>query len=120
MGLEVEFTSSVQQLSGRKWPLVTCIGVLDYYPDPQPLLIELKQFLELDGKLVVTFPNAWSPMGWVYFLLSRFTTPARPSFAGFVQRRAGDCGLVVSAVSYAFPPVHLIGYTVVMELRPRG
>jgi hypothetical protein len=90
--------------------------VLDYYPDPKQLLIELSGYLEPNGRLIVTFPNALSPMGWLYFLLSRFTTPATPRSPGFIRRAARDAGLRVSSLLYAFPNLNFIGYTVVMAL----
>ena len=116
IGAEIEFTSSLQQLSGRKWPLVTCIGVLDYYPNPKPLLQELLQYLETDGSLVVTLPNALSPFGWLYFILSRFTTPAVPRSPGFIRRAARDVGLRVSSLLYAFPSLPPLGHTLVVKM----
>jgi hypothetical protein len=53
----------------RTWPVVSCIGVLNYYPDPLPLLGKLSQYVEEQRKLIVTWPNALSPLGWLYFLV---------------------------------------------------
>lgn len=33
-GHDAEFVSDPAVLTSRTWPVVTCIGVLDYYPDP--------------------------------------------------------------------------------------
>jgi 2-polyprenyl-3-methyl-5-hydroxy-6-metoxy-1,4-benzoquinol methylase len=117
LGIDVEFTSSVQQLAGRIWPLVTCIGVLDYYPDAKPLLLELSRYLNENGKLIVTWPNALSPFGWLYFILSRFTVPSTPRTPMFVRRVAEDIGLKVSLLRYAFPGLAPLGHTLVAEMR---
>jgi 2-polyprenyl-3-methyl-5-hydroxy-6-metoxy-1,4-benzoquinol methylase len=60
-GLSAEFTTDATVLEGRRWPLVTAIGVLDYYPDPVPMLHTLREHVAPGGRLVVTFPNAASP-----------------------------------------------------------
>jgi 2-polyprenyl-3-methyl-5-hydroxy-6-metoxy-1,4-benzoquinol methylase len=117
MNMQIEFTSNLQQLTGRKWPVVTCIGVLDYYPDPRFFLHELSQYLEKDGKLIVTWPNALSPLGWLYFILSRFTIPSTPRTPGFIRGAAKDVGLQISALLYAFPAWTLFGHTLVVEMR---
>ncbi|MCW5861320.1 MAG: class I SAM-dependent methyltransferase, partial [Caldilineales bacterium] len=66
LNLTAEFISDPAQLSGREWPVITCIGVLDYYPEPGPLLELLKGYMAPGGLLVVTYPNAYSPWGWLY------------------------------------------------------
>jgi SAM-dependent methyltransferase len=117
MGLNLEFISAVDQLNGRTWPVVTCIGVLDYYPDPRLLLNELNQFLEGTGRLIVTWPNALSPFAWLYFVLSRFTTPSTSRTPMFVRRAVKDVGLQISALRYAFPNFAPFGFTLVVEMR---
>ena len=117
MGLSVEFTSTVQQLIGRQWPVVTCIGVLDYYPDPRSFLQELIQYLEETGRLVVTWPNALSPFGWLYFAFSRFTIPCTPRTPRFVRRAAQDVGLQITSLLHAFPNRGPFGHTLVVEMR---
>ncbi|HEX9331907.1 MAG TPA: methyltransferase domain-containing protein [Anaerolineales bacterium] len=117
IGLNLEFTSAVDQLIGRRWPVVTCIGVLDYYPDPRPLLSELSHYLEENGRLIVTWPNALSPFGWLYFVLSRFTTPSMPRTPMFTQRVAKELGLQISSLRYAFPGLAPLGFTLVVEMR---
>jgi 2-polyprenyl-3-methyl-5-hydroxy-6-metoxy-1,4-benzoquinol methylase len=32
-GYTAEFITQPDQLSGQRWPVMTCISVLDYYPD---------------------------------------------------------------------------------------
>ncbi len=115
-GLQLEFTADPGRLAGRTWPLVSCIGVLDYYPDPLPLLCQLENYVEENGKLVVTWPNALSPFGWLYFALSRFTTPATPRTPGFVRAAGAQAGLRVSRLLYAFPAGRPWGFTIVVEL----
>jgi len=117
IGMNIEFTSTPSQLIDRTWPLVTCIGVLDYYPDPKPLLRELNNYLEKTGRLIVTWPNALSPFGWLYFVFSRFTTPSTPRTPMFIRRVAKEAGLQISSLLYAFPSWGPFGHTVVVELR---
>ncbi len=116
LGLEAEFTTEESALAGRAWPVVTCIGVLDYYPDPVPLLRTLKRYLQPGGRLVVTFPNLASLTGWTYWLSSRFTVPATPRTPGFACLAAGRAGLAVVEVRYAFPAIAPIGHTLVLRL----
>jgi SAM-dependent methyltransferase len=116
-GLEVEFTADKELLANRKWQLVTCIGVFDYYPDPGPLLKELDQYLEEDGRLVLTWPNALSPLGWFYFVVSRFTVPSTPRTPRFVRKAAGEVGFQVCSLLYAFPAWSPLGFTLVVEMR---
>ena len=116
IGMNIEFTSTPNQLIDRTWPLVTCIGVLDYYPDPKPLLRELNNYLEKTGRLIVTWPNALSPFGWLYFVFSRLTTPSTPRTPMFIRRVAKEVGLQISSLLYAFPSWGPFGHTVVVEL----
>jgi len=116
-GLNVEFVTDKKLLANRKWNLVTCIGVFDYYPDPRPLLSELDQYLEIDGRLILTWPNALSPLGWFYFVVSRLTVPSTPRTPAFVRKVARDVGLQVSSLLYAFPGWSSLGFTLVVEMR---
>jgi SAM-dependent methyltransferase len=113
---EVEFTTDPGGLEGRTWPIVTCIGVLDYYPDPAPLLKILRAYLEPSGLLVITFPNALSPLAWMYITGSRFTVPAVARTPGFVRRAVARAGFRISSFSYAFPGIPLLGHTLVAGL----
>jgi SAM-dependent methyltransferase len=116
-GLGGEFVAGEAALAGRTWPLVTCVGVLDYYPDPQPLLARLAAYLAPGGTLLVTFPNALSPFGWLYALGSRFTFPARPRSPGFVRAQVARAGYRVEALRYAFPALAPVGHTLIAVLR---
>jgi SAM-dependent methyltransferase len=112
----VEFTTDPAHLSGRIWPLVTCIGVMDYYPDPTPLLVRLRSFLAPEGQLIITFPNALSPLSWFYYLGSRFTVPATPRTPGFVVRACRKAGFTVEKMLFTLPAIQPIGYTMVLSL----
>lgn len=111
-----EFTADEARLAGRTWPVVTAIGVLDYYPDPAPLLKTLRGYLAPGGCLVVTYPNALSPLAWLYALGSRFTVPCVPRTPAFARRAAAQAGLQVFSLSYAFPAVAGLGHTLVLGL----
>jgi 2-polyprenyl-3-methyl-5-hydroxy-6-metoxy-1,4-benzoquinol methylase len=117
LGAAAEFTSDPARLQGRTWPLITCIGVLDYYPDPLPMLRELRALLQPGGRLIVTYPNAHSPLGWLYALGSRLTFPARPRTAAFARQAAERVGLAVEGVRYAFPALRPVGHTVVVAMK---
>lgn len=119
-GFDAEFVTDVTRLLGRTWTIVTCIGVLDYYPDPVPLLQALRQHLAPGGHLVVTYPNALSPLGWLYALSSRLTIPAFPRTPGSARQVAVRAGLRVSSLGYAFPPLPPLALTLVLALSPIG
>lgn len=118
-GLSAEFTLDAQALAGRTWPWVTCIGVLDYYPDPVPLLKTVRDYLAPQGRLVVTYPDALSPLGWLYALGSRFTFPATPRTPHFARKAAAHAGLRVLDLRFAFPSVPALGHTLVLALARR-
>jgi SAM-dependent methyltransferase len=111
-----EFIAEEAQLAGRTWPMVTAIGVLDYYADPVPLLKTLSAYAAPDGCLVVTYPNALSPLAWLYALGSRFTFPAIPRTPAFAQQAAWQAGLKVECLAFAFPAVARLGHTLVLKL----
>lgn len=117
---KVEFVQEIEQLHGRVWPCITCIGVLDYYPDPRPLLRLLGTLLEDSGRLIITFPNAHSPLGWLYAIGSRLTVPATPRTAAFAIRSMQECGFSPLLVRYAFPAIPILGHTIVLALEKRA
>ena len=116
MGFEAGFTTDPGRLEGRTWPIVTCIGVLDYYPDPVPLMKTLRAYLGPSGLLVVTFPNALSPLAWMYIAGSRITVPAIARTPGFVRRSATRAGFQIPFLYYAFPGIPHLGHTLVASL----
>lgn len=120
LGLSAEFTADLNRLAGRRWPVVTCLGVLDYYPDPVPLLRALRNYLAPAGRLIVTYPNALSPLGWAYALASRLTYPCLPRTPAFARRAAMRAGYTVVSLRYAFPSFRPFGHTLVLELERQG
>jgi 2-polyprenyl-3-methyl-5-hydroxy-6-metoxy-1,4-benzoquinol methylase len=117
-GYEAELTADPAQLVGRTWPVVACIGVLDYAPNPSPLLRTLRSHVAPGGRLVVTHPNATSVLGWTYIVASRWTVPAYARTPWFAERAAVSAGLRVERLGFAFPPLRGLGHTVVLSLRP--
>ena len=115
-GWIAEFIDDASHLAGRTWPIVTCIGVLDYYPNPIPYLRILRQFVDPRGRIVVTFPNALSPFSWLYWLSSRVTIPAIPRTPESAFQAVQQAGLQVTDLLYAFPSRASLGFTLVMSL----
>jgi 2-polyprenyl-3-methyl-5-hydroxy-6-metoxy-1,4-benzoquinol methylase len=113
----VEFLHDAASLEGRAWPCITCIGVLDYYPDPRSLLRSLRALLTPQGRLIVTFPNALSPLAWLYALGSRLTVPATPRTPAFARRTAQESGFSLLAERYAFPALPWLGHTLILALQ---
>ena len=115
-GFSAEFITDPALLAGRQWPLVACVGVLDYYADPLPVLCLLAGYLAPGGRLVVTYPNALSPLGWLYALGSRLRFPVQPHTVCFARRVAAQAGLQVSFIGYAFPAWRIMGHTLVIVM----
>jgi SAM-dependent methyltransferase len=115
----VTFTANRQELPGD-WPLIISLGVLDYYPDTTPLWQEWRNLLAPAGVLVVTAPNAASPLAWLYALVSRFTCPAYPASARQLSRESGQAGLVITDQCAAFPGHPWLGHTLALRLRRPG
>ncbi len=113
---QAEFISDETIFPNSQWPVVTLIGVLDYYPDPQPLLRRVSKFLAPGGQLVVTFPNALSPLACLYVLGSRFTVPAVARTPSFCRKSIREAGLRVLEERYAFPAVAPLGHTLIYQL----
>ena len=116
LDFSAEFTTDAEKLLGRVWPLVTCIGVFDYYADSRPLLGLLGSYLPPGGHLIVTYPNALSPLGWMYALGSRFRFPVIPHTPHYARQVALRSGLQSISISFAFPAIPYLGHTLVVEL----
>ena len=80
------------------------------------LFRSLAGYLDPGGSLVVTYPNALSPLGWMYALGSRLRFPIQPHTARFARRVAVQAGLQVSFIGYAFPAWRIIGHTLVVGM----
>lgn len=98
------------------WPLIVSLGVLDYYPDTGPLWQEWSELLAPDGLLVVTAPNASSPLAWVYAMTSRLSCPVFPVTARELLEKAHTAGLMVTDLRGAFPRHPVWGHTLVLRL----
>jgi 2-polyprenyl-3-methyl-5-hydroxy-6-metoxy-1,4-benzoquinol methylase len=116
LGYEAEFITDAAGLNGRVWPIVTCIGVMDYYRDPVPLLKILRAYLQPSSRLIVTFPNALSPLAWMYIAGSRLTVPATARTPRFVKQSVAQAGFQVVGMAYAFPALAPLGLTLVIAL----
>jgi 2-polyprenyl-3-methyl-5-hydroxy-6-metoxy-1,4-benzoquinol methylase len=115
-GYMVEFTCDPAHLQGRTWPVVTCIGVMEYYPDPVPMLESLSNYLAPNGTLVITFPNLLNPLGWLYYLGSRFTVPARPFLPAKARHACLKAGFEIERLIFTVPAISPFGYTMVINL----
>jgi len=114
LGHDAEFVSETSPLAGRTWPVVTCIGVLDYYPNPTALLGQLARYLAPRGRIVVSVPNAESPLGWLYALRGLVAAlPVTLRTARSLEQVAARSGLTTGVVGHAFPPVRWLALTVV-------
>lgn len=116
LDLQAEFTLDKASLDDRRWPVITCIGVLDYYPDPLPLLSGLAQLLAPDGRLVVTYPNGLSPLAWFYTQGSRATVRAYTKTPAQARKAAQGANLNIESLYYAFPALPVLGHTLILSL----
>ena len=108
---DVLFTSDPEVLRGS-WPLIVSLGVLDYYPDSTPLWQEWKRILSPGGILLVTAPNAHSPLARLYVLLSRFTCQAYAMTLEELTSTARLAGFVSFEAQAVFPRLGW-GHTIV-------
>jgi SAM-dependent methyltransferase len=111
----VLFTTDLQMLRGR-WPLIVALGVLDYYRDSTPLWEQWNRLLAPDGILLVTAPNARSPLARFYTLLSRFTCQAYATTAEALVFPAKAAGFTLSHIRFAFPQYGW-GHTIVLRFQ---
>jgi len=109
------FTSDPQALNGT-WPLIVSLGVVDYYPDSSPLWKEWQRLLSAGGKLLITAPNAHSPLAYVYVLASRFTCQSYSSTIETLTPIAHSTGFTLSEIQFAFPS-RPWGHTLVASFR---
>lgn len=112
---DVLFTSDAKALRGP-WSLIVALGVLDYYPDSTPLWQEWQKLLAPGGILLVTAPNARSPLAWFYVLLSRFTCQAYATTSERLKPQAEAAGFSIVQVKFAFPQQRW-GHTIVLGLQ---
>jgi SAM-dependent methyltransferase len=93
--------------------LIVALGVLDYYPESDPLWQEWRRLLAPGGILLVTAPNARSPLAWFYVLSSRFTCQAYVKTPEMLTPVAEAAGFTLANVKFAFPQ-HGWGHTLVL------
>lgn len=113
-GLSAEFFTSPQELAGRKWAFITCVGVVDYYRNLTPVLEEVKKFLAPGGKVLLSFPNVLSPFSWIYALGALFFLPVYPRLPFFVKKMLMREGWGILLVRYAFPAFPFLGMTCIV------
>jgi SAM-dependent methyltransferase len=97
-----EFILDLDDLSGRTWPVVTCIGVLDYYPDPVPLTA----FVTMPGGRLAHLPECPSPLLAVRWAPAHIpVTPNQPEIGDTGRRPApGNCSMLsAGAPTHAGP-----------------
>lgn len=70
---------------GTTFDVITCLGVLEYIPDPQRVLEECARVLRPGGWLIVSFPNRSS---W-FRTLSNLQTSAERAAANMLNRLRG-------------------------------
>jgi SAM-dependent methyltransferase len=110
------FTGDREAINGR-WPVIACLGVLDYYPMAVSLWQEWYTLLAVGGTLVVTSPNATSPLAWAYALVSQLSCPAYPASLARLKRETAAANLQITAVCRAFPSQRWLGHTLVLQLQ---
>jgi 2-polyprenyl-3-methyl-5-hydroxy-6-metoxy-1,4-benzoquinol methylase len=96
---QITFTTDSQAIQ-TLWSLIVSLGILDYYPDTSPLWQEWSGLLAPNGQLIVTAPNAASPLARLYTLVSRFTCPAYAASAPQLAKAAGQAGLTVTFIIF--------------------
>ena len=112
---DVSFTADLGTLADQ-WPLIVALGVLDYYQDSSLLWTEWKRLLARDGILLVTVPNARSPLAWLYTFLSRFTCQAYATTAERLQSIAKEYGFSMIDMKTVFPQAPW-GHTIVLAFQ---
>ena len=109
---DVVFTSDPQDLQGQ-WSLIVALGVLDYYTDSTALWDEWRRLLAPGGTLLVTAPNARSPLAWFYVLFSRFTCQAYATTLEKLMPFANAHGFSMLGFKTVFPQQQW-GHTLVL------
>lgn len=113
-GIQALFTDDASAIAGRGWPLVLCMGVLDYYRDPAVLLRQVAPCVAPGGRLIVGAPNLYSPLSWGHALIRLFSLRMHLFRAAQIIAAARKFGLRPLRTLYAFPAVFPLGMTVVI------
>jgi len=109
---DVIFTSDPKALHDQ-WPVIVSLGVLDYYIDSTLLWSEWRRLLAPDGILLVTAPNARSPLARFYAFFSRFTCQAYVTTLERLLPLAEAQGFSVIGLKTVFPQQRW-GHTLVL------
>jgi len=112
---DVTFTSNPEALQDS-YPLIVSLGVLDYYPDTASLWQEWRRLLSPGGVLLVTAPNARSPLARGYTVVSRFTCQAYTTTLDKLATTAGAVGFTLAEMRFAFPN-RWWGHTLVLKFQ---
>jgi 2-polyprenyl-3-methyl-5-hydroxy-6-metoxy-1,4-benzoquinol methylase len=113
-GVQAFFTDDANAIAGRRWPLVLCLGVLDYYREPAALLHQVAPRVAPGGRLIIGAPNLYSPLSWGHALIRLFSLRMHLFRAAQIIAAARGFGLQSLRTLYAFPAVPLLGMTVVI------
>ncbi len=116
-GFSAEFITEEKALVGRTWPLIVCVGVLDYYREPSGLLQKICPLLQPDGTLIFTVPNARSPLAWIYSLASLRSLPVYPRSIPEMKIVLHHALLDIISYDFAFPPLSFFGLTLIFCAR---
>mgnify|MGYP005845564473 CR=1 FL=1 len=117
LGVHAEFTDDAAAIAGRQWPLVLCMGVLDYYRDPATLLRLVVPHLAPGGTLIVGAPNLYGPFSWGHSLICLFRLRMYMHTAAGLIKAAERLGMRAAGVTYAFPAIAPVGMTVLIAFR---
>jgi len=88
---KVRLLSSETEIAASSYLLVSSIGVMDYYPQPQLLLQQLRRAVAPGGYVLVSFPDRLSPLAWLYCAGSLTVARLRAFLhTGMAVQRAGE------------------------------
>jgi 2-polyprenyl-3-methyl-5-hydroxy-6-metoxy-1,4-benzoquinol methylase len=113
-GIPATFTADRGALQDSTWPLVICMGVLDYYRDPAMLLEEVAPRVAPGGRLIVRAPNLFGPLSWAHSLLFIFSVGMYLFRASDIAKAGEPLGLTAVRTLYALPRVSRIGMSVLV------
>ncbi len=117
LGINAEFTDDAAAIADRQWPLVLCMGVLDYYRDPTTLLRLVVPHVAPGGTLIVGAPNLYGPFSWGHTLICLFRLRMYMHTAASLIKAAERLGMRSTGITYAFPAIAPIGMTVLIAFQ---
>ena len=120
MGIDATFTADPGAVQGTTWPLVVCMGVMDYYRDPEMLIEQVAPCVAPGGRLIVGAPNVFGPLSWAHTLLFLFSVRMYMFRASTLAKAGLPYGLTATRTLYALPAVPLLGMSVLVEYEKKG